>query len=263
MIRKQLTGTETGWWVVSSGGRIWLPNGDLPKGSAQFWSLVGKEALPIGEWQAETIWLIMAKSPTDMCSPRRIANEDGGLFKLVGRGIQLAEFYRSHHYCGYCGNKMTTSLTEWACLCGHCHERYYPQIAPCIIVAIRRADHILLAQHRRHKKKPIFTVLAGFVELGETIEEAVKREVKEESNIVISNIRYVASQPWPFPHSLMIGFLADYVSGEIQANPDELISSDWYHHNKLPQIPPPDTIARRLIEDTLALCRQENDNLYK
>jgi len=91
----------------------------------------------------------------------------------------------------------------------------------------------------------------------------VKREVKEESNIIISNIRYIASQPWPFPHSLMIGFLADYASGEIQANPDELISADWYNHDKLPLIPPPDTIARRLIEDTLALCRQENDNLYK
>ena len=134
----------------------------------------------------------MAKLPTDMCSPRLVASQDQELFKLVGRCIQLAEFYRSYHYCGYCGNKMTASLTEWACLCGRCHERYDPQIAPCIIVAIQRIISYL-AQHRRHKKKPIFTVLAGFVEVGEIIEEAVKREVKEESYIIIRNIRYVAS----------------------------------------------------------------------
>ncbi|CAA2930640.1 NADH pyrophosphatase [Arsenophonus endosymbiont of Bemisia tabaci Q2] len=87
-----------------------------------------------------------------MSSRRWIASQDEGLFKLVGHGIQLAEFYHSHSYCGYCGNNMTASLTKWASLCSHCHKRYYPQIAPCIIVAIRRADHILFSQHRRHKK---------------------------------------------------------------------------------------------------------------
>ncbi len=138
-----------------------------------------------------------------------------GLFQLAGRGVQLAEFYRSHHYCGYCGHAMHPSKTEWAMLCGHCRERYYPQIAPCIIVAIRRDDPILLAQHTRHRNG-IHTVLAGFVEVGETLEQAVAREVMEESGIEVKNLRYVTSQPWPFPHSLMTAFMAEYDSGEIR-----------------------------------------------
>ncbi|MDR2988964.1 MAG: NAD(+) diphosphatase, partial [Providencia alcalifaciens] len=126
---------------------------------------------------------------------------------------------------------------------------------------IRRDDHILLAQHRRHSQNPLFTVLAGFVEVGETLEEAVAREVMEESHIKVRNIRYVSSQPWPFPHSLMMGFLADYDSGDIQVDPKELVSANWYHYNDLPLIPPGDTIARRLIEDSVVLCRQfDEDN---
>ena len=93
-------------------------------------------------------------------------------------GIQLAEFYRSHKFCGYCGHPMHASKSEWAMLCSHCRERYYPQIAPCIIVAIRRDDAILLAQHTRHRNG-VHTVLAGFVEVGETLEQAVAREVME------------------------------------------------------------------------------------
>lgn len=259
MTKLTLAGTESGWWFICFAGRLWLPQGDVPRGTAKELSLIGKTATPIGEWQGEIVWLIVEKMPSDMASPRLVAAQDEGLFRLAGRGVQLAEFYRSHRYCGYCGTSMRHSKTEWACLCDHCHERYYPQIAPCIIVGIRRDDHILLAQHRRHSQNPLFTVLAGFVEVGETLEEAVAREVMEESNIKIRNIRYVSSQPWPFPHSLMMGFLADYDSGEIKVDPNELISAQWYHYNELPLIPPGDTIARRLIEDTVVLCRDSED----
>ncbi len=259
MTKTTLTGTEQGWWFVCFMGRIWLPNGDIPQGAAQQWSLTGKTATVIGEWQGELVWLLTEKMTADMASPRTLAVQDEGLFRLAGRGVQLAEFYRSHRYCGYCGTSMRHSPREWACLCDHCQERYYPQIAPCIIVAIRRDDHILLAQHRRHQQNPVLTVLAGFVEVGETLEEAVAREVMEESHIRIKNIRYVASQPWPFPHSLMMGFLADYDSGEIVVDPHELISADWYRYDKLPKIPTAETIARRLIEDTVILCRDGDD----
>ena len=126
-------------------------------------------------------------------------------------------------------------------------------------MGIRHEDKILLAHHVRHKHSPLYTVLAGFVEVGETLEEAVAREVFEESNIRIRNIRYVSSQPWPFPHSLMMGFLADYDGGELRHDPSELTSAAWYRYDQLPQIPPPDTIARRLIEDTIANIRQDKE----
>ncbi|MNT09280.1 NADH pyrophosphatase [compost metagenome] len=151
---------------------------------------------------------------------------------------------------------MHLSRTESACLCGNCRERYYPQIAPCVIVAIRRDDEILLAQHVRHRGG-IHTVLAGFVEVGETLEQAAAREVMEESNIEIKNLRYVTSQPWPFPHSLMMAFMADYHRGEIRHDPKELLNAGWYRYDRLPLLPPPGTVARRLIEDTVALCREQ------
>ena len=145
---------------------------------------------------------------------------------------------------------------KWAMLCSHCRERYYPQIAPCIIVAIRRDDAILLAQHTRHRNG-VHTVLAGFVEVGETLEQAVAREVMEESGIRVKNLRYVTSQPWPFPQSLMTAFMADYADGEIVVDKKELLTADWYRYDDLPLLPPPGTVARRLIEDTVAMCRAE------
>ncbi|HAB74602.1 MAG TPA: NAD(+) diphosphatase, partial [Pantoea sp.] len=127
-------------------------------------------------------------------------------------------------------------------------------IAPCIIVAIRRGDEILLANHTRHRNS-IYTVLAGFVEVGETLEQAVAREVMEESNVRVKNLRYVTSQPWPFPHSLMMAFMAEYDGGDLQIDNKELLDAAWYRYDALPQLPPPGTVARRLIEDTVAICR--------
>ena len=232
--------SDLGWWIVSHEQKLWLPAGEIPYGAAEAFDLVGQPALKIGEWQGDAVWLIQ--------QPRRQ--------ELAGRGVQLAEFYRSHKYWGYCGHTMHPSKTEWAMLCGHCRERYYPQIAPCIIVAIRREDTILLAQHTRHRNG-IYTVLAGFVEVGETLEQAVAREVMEESGIKVKNLRYVTSQPWPFPMSLMTAFMAEYDSGEIVIDPKELLEANWYRYDDLPLLPPPGTVARRLIEDTVAMCRAE------
>ncbi len=129
---------------------------------------------------------------------------------------------------------------------------------PCIIVAIRREDSILLARHVRHRNG-VHTVLAGFVEVGETLEQAVAREVMEESGIKVKNLRYITSQPWPFPQSLMTAFMAEYDSGEIVIDPKELLEANWYRYDDLPLLPPPGTVARRLIEDTVAMCRAEYD----
>ena len=258
-MEQTLKGDETGWWVVSDAVQIWLPQGELPRGTAIEWSLQGKTARQIGEWQGLPVWLVCQGRDSDMASVRQLLDQDVGLFQLAGRGVQLAEFYRSHRFCGYCGHEMVRSKTELACLCHHCKERYYPQIAPCIIVAIRRGDEILLAQHNRHRGN-MYTVLAGFVEVGETLEQTVIREVMEESQIQIKNLRYVSSQPWPFPHSLMMAFMADYAGGDIKHDPKELRDAGWFRYDQLPQLPPPGTVARRLIEDTVVLCRTYHEN---
>ncbi|GAB7217116.1 MULTISPECIES: NAD(+) diphosphatase [Dickeya] len=250
-----LKGEESGWWVVYHRHQIWLPQGELPKGTAAQWQLQQRSARQVGEWLGEPVWLVLQEKASDMGSVRELLSQDAGLFQLAGRAVQLAEFYRSHRFCGYCGHEMSASTTELACLCHHCKERYYPQIAPCVIVAIRHHDKILLAQHLRHKGN-MYTTLAGFVEVGETLEQAVAREVMEESNVRVKNLRYVSSQPWPFPHSLMMAFMADYDGGELKHDPSELRDANWFRYDRLPELPPPGTVARRLIEDTVVLCRE-------
>ncbi|EKK5270674.1 NAD(+) diphosphatase [Cronobacter dublinensis] len=255
-MERTLENLDHGWWIVSHEQKLWLPKAELPYGQAADFDLTGEKALQIGTWEDAPVWLVLQKRDNDMASVRQLIDLDAGLFQLAGRGVQLAEFYRSHKFCGYCGHEMHPSKTEWAMLCGHCRERYYPQIAPCIIVAIRREDKILLAQHTRHRNG-VYTVLAGFVEVGETLEQAVAREVMEESSIRVKNLRYVTSQPWPFPQSLMTAFTADYDSGDIKIDPKELIDAGWYRYDQLPLLPAPGTVARRLIEDTVARCRAD------
>ncbi|TQS86217.1 NAD(+) diphosphatase [Limnobaculum zhutongyuii] len=257
-MEQQLQGNESGWWLLSHAGKLWLPKGEVPYGSANDFGLSGEKAHRIGEWQSESVWLVCKERSREMASVRQLLNEDRGLFQLAGRAVQLEGFYRAHQFCGYCGHPMYVSDREWACLCNNCRQRYYPQIAPCIIVAIRREDRILLAQHNRHRGG-IYTALAGFVEVGETLEQAVAREVHEESNLQVTNLRYISSQPWPFPHSLMVAYLADYAGGELKIDTSELLDADWFRYDNLPQLPPPGTVARRLIEDTIALCRSEHD----
>ena len=250
-----LDGTENGWWFVCYNGLIWLPQEAIPQGTSIEWHLKGEAALLIGEWQGEPVWLIHKDMPANMLTVRTLLDQDKELFQLAGKAVQLSEFHRSHKYCGYCGHEMHWSDYEWACLCSNCKQRYYPQIAPSIIVAIRKNDQILLAKHARHRSG-LYTVLAGFVEVGETLEQAVAREVMEESQIRIKNLRYVASQPWPFPHSLMLAYMADYNGGEINIDRHELLDAQWFRYDQLPiNLPPPGTVARRLIEDSVILCR--------
>lgn len=257
----ELTGKEQGYWFISHYGRLWLPNGEVPMGLASQFGLTNKKALAIGEWQGQSAWLVCQNMPQNMSSIRTLlSSSDQTLFLLAGRAVQLAEFFSSHKFCGCCGHEMYLSKTEWCCLCSNCQQRYYPQISPSIIVAIRNNDKILLAKHTRHNQDNLFTVLAGFVEVGETIEQAVEREVYEESQLHIKNIRYVTSQPWPFPNSMMLAFMADYDYGEINIDSNELVAADWYHYSQLPKIPEYGTVARRLIEDTIVLCRQYEEH---
>ena len=168
------------------------------------------------------------------------------LFVLGGRAVQIVEWDRTHQYCGRCGSRTQTKETERAKVCLQCGLHNFPRLSPAIIVAVERRDEILLARSA-HFPQGMFSVLAGFVEPGETIEECVVREVKEEVGITVGNVRYFGSQPWPFPNSLMLGFTAEYMEGELALDPSEIAEAGWFRADSLPSIPGRISIAGRMI----------------
>jgi len=179
---------------------------------------------------------------------RRLSFAAEDLFAVAGRAIQILNWDRNHQYCGHCGSKTSPREGETVRVCPDCGLEAYPRISPAVIAAIVRGDEILLAYNRTFKTK-FYSVLAGFVEPGENLEECLQREVREEVGIEIKNIRYFGSQPWPFPNSLMIGFTAEYDGGELKVDPGELIEAGWFKADRMPdQIPARLSISRRLID---------------
>ena len=176
---------------------------------------------------------------------------DDSLFALAGRAFQIMDWDRSHQYCGRCGGATELKVGERSRVCPRCTQVHYPRIAPAVMALVRRGDEFLLARSP-HFPPGMFSALAGFNEPGETLEQTLVREVWEEVGIEVANIRYFASQPWPFPHSLMIAFQVDYAGGEINPNPAEIEAAGWFTLDRLPQaLPNPISIARRLIDATL------------
>jgi len=169
------------------------------------------------------------------------------LFWLAGRAIQIVNWDRTHQYCGQCGTRTNEKLNEYAKVCPNCGFTSYPRISPSIIVAVIKNDKILLVQSN-HFKSTFYTVISGFVEPGETLEECLIREVKEEVGIEVKNISYFGSQSWPFPNSLMIAFTAEYDKGEIYIDEEEIIDARWFTVDNLPCLPNSISIARQLID---------------
>jgi len=182
-----------------------------------------------------------------------LGHVENDLFTLAGRALQILHWHRDHRFCGKCGTAMKDRETELAKICPNCDFISFPRLSPVVIMSVIRDDKILLARSPRFPKK-MYSTLAGFVEPGETLEEAVKREVKEEVNITVNNIKYITSQPWPFPHSLMIGFSAEYSAGTIQIDGKEIEEAGWFSANDLPSLPSKVTIARLLIDNFLNTC---------
>jgi NAD+ diphosphatase len=176
---------------------------------------------------------------------------DECFFGMAGKAAHLLHWRARTRFCGLCGAKTKDKTDECAQVCEACGEIYYPRIAPAIIVAIIKDGQILLARANRFTT-PFYSVIAGFVEPGESLEECVRREVMEEVGIRVKNIRYFHSQPWPFPDSLMVGFIADYAGGEIVVDLKENQDAGWYAPDNLPPIPGRVSIARRLIDWFLA-----------
>lgn len=171
-------------------------------------------------------------------------------FWMAGRAFQIMNWHRTHIYCSRCSHPTQIKTTEIAKVCPKCGFFSYPNMSPAIIVAITKDNKILLARNKQRPAK-FYSVLAGFVEPGESLEDCVRREVKEEVGINVKNITYFNSQPWPFPNSLMIGFTADYASGDIQVDGREISHAAWFDKDNLPEIPGSISIAWHLIQDFL------------
>lgn len=207
----------------------------------------------LGQWQGQDCY-------SAQVAPERIdplEHLQGNLYTLIGRvpddlfaawgrAVQLQSWLRDHAYCGRCGAPTETADLGRALSCSACEHNQYPRLSPCVIVAITRGEQLLLAA-AQHRRAAFYSTLAGFIEPGESAEQAVVREVYEEVGLSVGNLRYFGSQPWPFPGQLMLGFYADYLDGDIRLDEQELSDAGWFSANQLPPIPPATSISGQLI----------------
>jgi len=258
---KKLNEERAAWWFFCQGDKLWLlPDNMLPRDSLDNLGLSFERQAPsylLDYYQGKPCILVdlqhqainfTAGEWQDMRFVLNVFEQELAL--IAGRACQVAHFIRTHQFCGQCGERMFSISWEVAKQCKPCGHRVYPRLSPAVIMAIVKDGQVLLAQNKRNKGG-IYSILAGFVEAGEDLERCVEREVFEEVGLKIKNIRYFGSQPWPFPHNMMIGFIADYAGGEISVEPNELIAADWYRLDNLPEIPGHHTIARQMIDHVL------------
>ena len=172
-------------------------------------------------------------------------------YTIAGRAIQILHWDQTHQFCGRCGAPTVLAPSDRAKLCPKCGLLSFPRFSPAVIMPVQRRRSS--AGPQPELPEAFYSVLAGFVEPGESLEEAVQREIYEEVALDVTDVRYFGSQPWPFPHQLMIGFTCTYVSGEITPQEGEIVDAGWFsRHGELPRLPGKLSIARRLIDWFLA-----------
>jgi NAD+ diphosphatase len=233
-------------WFHVRGSEVWVA--DEPAA----WAL---DATPVfvGMLATTACWAVEAPPPgavdDDAFADLRIlyGRLPDEQWTVAGRAVQLVDWVRTHRYCGRCATPTEPASGERAMRCPACGLLAFPRLAPAIITLVTRGEEALLARGVAFPV-PMYSCIAGFVEPGETLEEAVRREVREEVGVEITNVRYDSSQPWPFPHSLMIGFTADWAGGEIAIDGREIVDARWFRADAMPPIPPRISIARALID---------------
>ncbi|MDX5297521.1 MAG: NAD(+) diphosphatase [Gammaproteobacteria bacterium] len=210
------------------------------------------QAVAVGRWREQALYVL--NWPADQELPQALSislrrwlpDADPLHWQAVGAAVQRLHWQRDHAWCGRCGGATQPHPHEYALYCAACDHRWFPRIAPCVIVAIERPGDILLAR-AHHYPLGFYSLIAGFVEPGESVEQAVVREVFEETGLQVVDLTYQGSEPWPFPHQLMLGFRARALPGELRVQADELAELAWFPQQALPNVPGPYAIAGRLI----------------
>lgn len=257
-----------GTWFCVHGGKLLLRQGpdgpELPRlPTGQSLPLPTDSVHCIGRWKDVVCWATgLEASPTSLPVGFTLEPMRGLFGKLAedrlavaGRASQVVEFHRTHRYCGACAAPTEPHDEQRARRCPRCGAIMYPRIAPAMMVLVKRdtgaGRELLLARGTRFPGA-FYSALAGFVEPSESIEDCVHREIREEVGLRVRNLRYFGSQSWPFPHSLMIAFTADHDGGDISRDPGEILDAQWFPLDRLPRLPLPISISRRLINHAIA-----------
>ncbi len=222
------TSVDAYYFIFNSERELYLDNDELARCIDD---IDVNFSLYIGKYKNKDCFCVNAdfKNGYDL---REVYEFNRDLYLMGTKAVLVNDWYISHQYCGRCGTKTQLDEKDMMLKCIECGQVHYPRIAPAIIVAIRNEDKLLMAKHSYHDNIR-FALIAGFVEPGESIEEAVHREVAEEVGIKIKNINYLKSQSWPFPNSLMLAFEAEYDSGEIKVDGDEIVKAQWFKRDEI------------------------------
>jgi len=238
-------------WVHRQGDQIRLPtSGDVAGGAGLEASFVLGS---LGKFLCCTGLTDQPPAPGfETCDLREAMTcFDDALYSALARARMLQHWNGRSKFCGACGAALQLAESEISKTCGRCGEIYFPVIAPATITLIRKGDQLLLA-HNRHFREGLYSIIAGFTEAGETLEACVRREILEEVGIRVRNVKYAGDQAWPFPHSHMIGFTAEYESGDINPDGHEITEARWFSVDDLPELPSSLSISRKLIDRFLA-----------
>ncbi|MBO5306605.1 MAG: NAD(+) diphosphatase [Lentisphaeria bacterium] len=254
---------ESGYLLLFSGDKVVLKNNGLPR--------LGEIALP-----EETPLLEIGKLYRESCFAVRLPDDfviggeyvpyelrEGRMFLdapseiALCRGMELTFWHNTHRFCGSCGTPLQDIPEDCGRICPQCKARFYPVIAPAVIVAVTDDRNRLLLAHNVNFKNGVHSLIAGFVETGENLEQAVRRELREEVNIEVEEIRYFGSQSWPHPNSLMLGFTAKAAGGELRPDGVEIDHADFYTPDTMPNTPKPGSLGYRLITDWMKNYRKD------
>ncbi len=254
--------TEQAWCLAFHDGKLLLPEPDdqmLAPARPQAFEPLAEVRHYLGRLDGLDCWALrLAQQPPGWRAvPLRAAMMQfpAALLGVASRAAQVLEWDRSHRFCGVCGTPTELQPGERARRCPACNHSSYPRLSPAMMALVWRRDRgrpELLLARAPHFAKGMFSALAGFVEAGESLEDCVHREVEEEVGLKVNNLQYYGSQSWPFPHSLMVAFTAEWAGGEIVPQAGEIEAADWYALDALPNIPPRFSISGHLIRDTAA-----------